>query len=48
MVYVLILMQPGLGNGFSVLGAFRGYEEAQAEARRFGVDQCCVLQTTLK
>lgn len=46
-VYVLIQVVPW-GERFTVLGAFRDIQEAHAEARRLGVDQCRVLQTDLK
>lgn len=41
-VHVVILLRPGLGDGFSIVGVFTDYERAHAEARQYGVDQCRV------
>lgn len=41
-VYVVILMRPGLGDGFSIVGIHTDYERAHAEARQYGLDRTLV------
>jgi hypothetical protein len=45
-IFILVQIVPH-GDGFTILGAYKDYEAAQVEARRYGVDQCRVLATSL-
>ena len=46
-IFVVVLLHPSMGNGFSIDSAFASLEAANDRAREVGLDSCVVNATTL-
>lgn len=47
-VFIVVDTMPNGIPGYSIVGAYRDYEEAHSAARAVGTTKCLVQQTTLK